>query len=196
MMQKRTRKLTLALGFSLALVGMLGGTMSQAAAEDLSSGEAAITGDTDQLTPTEQNLLVSDALKRISVNPTTGDITAVEPMTPEELAQEMGTAPSAPGAVQPFVAYPGLCEPTTVRPCWHGAAGAQPIGFSNGITDGTWTSRRNFWTASYYAKLCWMDLSIPKAPRLVCMPERNGTNAWIQFGAVVTGKKVDVHYTR
>lgn len=77
--------------------------------------------------------------------------------------------------------------------CWHKRPPLLSIGFSRGVTDGTWNEVKNFYTGSYYAKLCW----IPRGESTTfCMPERNGTNATISLGDYVTGKKVDLATTR
>lgn len=164
-------------------------------------GVEATADDSGDLLPSEETLLYSDDLKRITVDPATGSVVAVEPMTEAELEYEFrgeSAAEDGPFTVEPFVAYPGMCTPTTIRPCWHGAVPTVNIGFSYGITYGTWGSRTNFWTAHYYAKLCWVDPFPPNPfnPGTICMPERYGTNAWIELGMTVTGKTVDVHTSR
>ena len=135
-------------------------------------------------------LLASDFPKRITVDPQTGDVSAVEPLDHEEFAIYEG-AQNEPESVGPFTAYPNAC--LQGRPCWHGNPPAISIRFSLGVTTGKWNYVRNFYTGSYYAKLCWIE---PGATKQVCMTERNGANALIEIGFPVTGTKVDLKTTR
>lgn len=144
-------------------------------------------GDTEQLSHSERQLLASDDLKRVVIDPASGDVTAVERMTQAELNSEMfGTG------IRPFAATANGCT-TTARPCWHGRPPAINYSFTVGTTNGTWDNRQNFWTANYYAKMCWRN-SAPFG--VFCMPERNGKNAWIELGYAVTGTQVNVSTTR
>ncbi|MFJ2543058.1 hypothetical protein [Microbacterium sp. NPDC087589] len=155
--------------------------------------ERETVGDVDQLSQEELDLLGSDEFKRVIVDPVSGDITAVEPLTEEQLESELvaGAGPQA------RTAYPSACSPIS-RPCWRGAVPNIDIGFSTGTTTGTWSGRANFWTGNYYAKLCWLDpfSANPFNPSTVCMPERNGNKAWIEIGYTVVGKSVNVSSTR
>lgn len=173
--------------FALILTPLLMG------ASNPNEDATTFTGDTDQLTSVERELLNSDEIKRVTVDPSTGDITAVEPMSAAELDAEL----TPDGQVQPFTAYPSGCTPST-RACWKGAIPSIDYGFSTGTTTGTWGGRANFWTGNYYAKLCWLDPYSPNPfnPSTFCMPERNGKNAWIELGYTVTGKQVNVSTTR
>lgn len=144
--------------------------------------------------PTHQlALLESNRLKRVSIDPATGDVTAVQTMISAELQSEFSTAKS--GAVQTFSV--GTNCSLNATPCWYGVPPAVSYSFSSGVTSGTWSNRKNFWTGTnFFAKLCWLDAFGGPFPATTCMPERNGTNAWIELGYAVTGTKVDVGITR
>lgn len=168
---------------SVAVVG----TSVAHASDESDSDASAIRGTTSLLSENEVQLFESDAPKRVVVDPSTGDVTAVEPLTASEVT----------ALVQPkmgaFSATAG-CSSLS-KPCWHSQAPAQVYSFSTGTTNGTWGHRKNFWTGDYYAKLCWLDPLVTPAPS-VCMPLRNGKNAWIEIGFVVVGKQVNVSTTR
>lgn len=172
---------------SVAIVGT-----GVAHADDETAATAGeLQGTTSPLDEGEIQLLESNAPKRVVVDPRTGDVTAVEPLTASEVTAlvqpKMGTFSATAG-----------CSSVT-KPCWHSQAPAQVYSFTTGTTNGTWGHRKNFWTGDYYAKLCWLDplWSDPLRPApSVCMPLRNGKNAWIEIGFVVVGKQVNVSTTR
>ncbi|MGK3949516.1 hypothetical protein [Microbacterium sp. K2] len=151
---------------------------------------AEVTGDTDQLSPSELDVLGSDEPKFITVDPYSGDVTAVEEVSQAEL--EAALEASQPrNKVTPFSWSTGCASG---KPCWHdNPPGNINYQFSSGITNGTWDTVRNFYTGNYYAKLCWIPWN---SSETFCMPERNGKNALIQIGMQVTGKKVDLSSTR
>lgn len=157
-----------ALALSLTGPGPAHGAETEAAPEDV------IIGDMDQLSPDEIDVLYSSAPKNIFVDALTGDLTAVT------------NAPAI--AITPFTAYPNGC--TSTRGCWQYPGPTYGgVGFSTGVTNGSWPGVQNFKVgAGRYAKLCWAPgVGLPST----CMPERNGDNATIYIGRVVTGTQVD-----
>ncbi|MGV2982060.1 hypothetical protein ACNPNP_00020 [Microbacterium sp. AGC85] len=151
-----------------------------------------IVGDVNQLRQEELGLLVLDDVKRVIVDSESADIITVEPLTEEQLEREL----TATAGALARTAYPSACSPISHR-CWRGTVPNTDIGFSTGTTNGTWSGRGNFWTGNYYAKLCWVDpfSANPFNPATVCMPERNGSKAWIEIGYTVVGKQVNVSST-
>ncbi|WP_292790096.1 MULTISPECIES: hypothetical protein [unclassified Microbacterium] len=153
-------------------------------------------GSLSQLTNAEADLLASDDLKRVSVDPYTGDVTSVVPMSEAELNEEVFGSLPPQGSTSTRAASPNCTS--TSQPCWHAATPSINYRFTLGTTKGTWGARKDFWTGNYYAKLCWIDPlpTNPFNPGTVCMPLRNGTKAWIQIGFTVTGKQVNVSSIR
>ncbi|MFJ4164624.1 hypothetical protein ACIPY5_03640 [Microbacterium sp. NPDC089698] len=191
------RKVTALLGTALTAAAVLVALSGTAAnASDATPDNGTIqTGSAENLSSDQLALLESDQLKRISIDPATGNVTAVQPMTSAELRAEISAATAKPGGIQPFSV--GTNCSLNATPCWYGVAPAVNYSFSSGITDGTWTNRKNFWTGTnFFAKLCWLDPFGGAFPATICMPERNGPNAWIELGYAVTGKKADVSITR
>ncbi|WP_029146069.1 hypothetical protein [Microbacterium luticocti] len=190
--------------FALALVAstLLATSAHAEAVADNSSGATSSTetvGDANALSPSEKKLFYSNDRKQIEVDATSGDIVSVTPLTQEQLQSLIdANQPTSAFTETRLGAAPlGVSTgcPLTWFGCWYGKSSAYVnYQFTNGVTSGTWTSRQNFYTGTYYAKLCWLDPANTK--KTFCMAERNGTNAWITLGQAVTGKKVDLSPTR
>ncbi|QEW00616.1 hypothetical protein F6J84_11260 [Microbacterium caowuchunii] len=189
----RARLSTLSTALLVGALALVSALPAHATADDSSTLDDPTVeiGSVEQLSTSEMALLESDDLKRVTVDAFTGDITAVQPMSAQELSAERSSQ-----SVGTFGVSTG-CSGTTVA-CWHSQAPAVLYSFTTGVTNGTWGNRTDFWTGNYYAKLCWLDPlpANPFNPATVCMPIRNGKNAWISLGWVVTGKKADVSTTR
>lgn len=152
--------------------------------------QAEVTGDIDQLSRAELNVLDSDKPKLVTVDPYSGDITEVVKMTQAELDAKLGTS-NPQRKVSPLSWSTGCASG---KPCWFdNPPGNINYQFSSGVTSGTWYTVRDFYTGNYYAKLCWIPWN---SSTTFCMPERNGKNALIQIGMQVTGKKVDLSSRR
>jgi hypothetical protein len=151
------------------------------------------------LSKAEIKLYKSDAMKRIEINPSDGSVTSVKPLTATQLgrlqsrAEARAVGPKSQG-ISPLAASTGC---TSTAPCWYGVGPVYSYSFTVGTTNGTWGNRGDFYTGSYFAKLCWIDpMSLPMRPITYCMPERNGKKAWISLGQSVTGKQVNLSTTR
>lgn len=188
-------KATIAVGALLAPLAVV----SSAAAET-DPLPPVIVGDIEQLSTEEIGILHSDGPKRVAVDPYSGDITAVERLSVEELASLIEVPQAALAAeirnsqtgqleTAPFAARANPSKPT-----WQGRPPALDYTFGLGTTNGSWPNRANFYTHKYYAKLCWANAFTPL--QTYCMPERNGNYAWIEFGQSLTGKKVNLSTTR
>jgi hypothetical protein len=196
------RKFAMTAALALVSVGFFGATSAVAESTD-EMPEDAIVGSVDQLTVDEAALLESDKLKRVKVDPFTGDITSVEPISRAQLNKEAAAESRASGqggedsGISTLSATWNLCSSAGTATCWYGRPPTLNVQFSSGKTTGTWGSRTKLWTGNYYAKACWLDPQPTSViPETVCMPLRNGKNAWIEWGFVLTGKSMDVSTTR
>lgn len=167
--------------------------LSAVAAELPQSSPPSLDG-LDGLTEHERDLYYSDDLKVISIDPSTGAVTSVEAITAEESSARIADQAAATQLLggqlgfSPFAVSTGCLSGA---PCWYGQAPTLTYQYTLGTTSGTWSYRKDFYTGNYYAKLCWLV-----GLTTFCMPERNGKNAWIEFGSVVVGKQVNLSTTR
>ncbi|WP_243502710.1 hypothetical protein [Microbacterium sp. VKM Ac-2923] len=189
------------MAFVFAAVSLFGATSASASSTGEAPGEVVI-GSLESLTADESALLESDKLKRVTVDPSSGDVTSVEPLTRAQLNGEVDVALRSSGqakagsGVSPLSATWNMCSSAGSATCWYGAAPTLNLQFSYGATNGTWGSRTKLWTGNYYVKACWVDPQPSGIAKTVCMPLRNGKNAWIEWGSVLTGKSMDVSNTR
>lgn len=129
-MNALTRKATAALGTALTAASVLvalGGTAANAADVTPNNSGTIETGSSENLPPDQLALLESDQLKRVSIDPATGDITAVHPMTSAELQSEISAAKS--GAIQTFslaIERTSGRAPTSSRSCAGSTRSAAP----------------------------------------------------------------------
>lgn len=195
------RPIAITVTLMFASVSLLGATSASAASTTGTPGEV-VTGSVESLTAHESALLESDQLKRVTVDPSSGDVTSVEPLSRAELNREVDAAVRSSGqaksgsGVSPFSATYNRCSSAGSATCWYGAAPTLNLQFSYGATNGTWGSRTKLWSGNYYVKACWVDPQPTGIAKTVCMPLRNGKNAWIEWGSVLTGKSMDVSNTR
>ncbi|WP_087054957.1 hypothetical protein [Microbacterium sp. JB110] len=141
--------------------------------------------DNSHLTEAEVALLDSDTPIRVTIDDETGLPTSVQ-VLPDSLAAALEESESSNPSAR--TAYPNC---SNVRGCWYGVAlpsgpPSASVGFSHGITAGTWNNRGNFWvTSGAKAKLCWGSSS-------QCTDRHYGPSVLIELGGNVVGTKVDI----
>ena len=139
----------------------------------------------DTLSASEENLLQSGVPIKVVIDEETGLPLHVEQLTQAELDELAGLTGAAATA---RTAFPNAC--TTGRGCWRGVAlpsgpPSQSIGFSVGVTTGSWNNRGDFWVpAGLKAKICWVSNQ--------CTDRHYGPSVLIETGGNVVGTKVDI----
>lgn len=139
----------------------------------------------ETLSASEEVLLQSGVPVRVRIDEETGLALQVELLTRSELDVIAGFAS---GTREAKAAYPNACA--AGRGCWRGVAlpsgpPSQSIGFSVGVTTGSWNNRGDFWVPSgIKAKLCWASNH--------CTDRYYGPSVLIETGGNVVGTKVDL----
>lgn len=155
------KPISLATGVALAaLVGLVG------------FASPALADQPPPLTPAELELIASDTPKIVTVDATTGEFTGVE--AADVLVAPMGVV---------------LNNCSGGRACWYGYYTPDAYyGFDGSGASGTWTSRGDFYSANYSARICWQ--LYPGGGSTICSGGYVGHNTWITLGVRVIGKQV------
>lgn len=168
--------------FGSIAVGLLVVSVASGPSVANAADSGATEGDT--LSVSEENLLQSGVPVKVVIDEETGLPLHVEQLTQTELNELAGLTDTSASA---RTAYPNAC--TTGRGCWRGVAlpsgpPSQSIGFSVGVTTGTWNNRGDFWVpAGVKAKICWVSN---------CTDRHYGPSVLIETGGNVVGTKVDL----
>lgn len=166
------------------LIAVLALATALAASTPLAAAASSTLEDNSHLSADEIALLDSDIPIRVTIDEETGVPVDVE-VLPESLASALTEAEDS--EVSARTAYPSC---SNVRGCWYGVGlpsgpPSASIGFSYGVTTGTWNNRGDFWvSAGAKAKVCWGGSS--------CTDRYYGPSVLIEFGGNVVGTKVDI----